>query len=205
MRDHQRLAVMAVGLAMLVGAPGCTSSKANDKPAGTPAVKSVPGAGRQTPPPWDAPADAVRFTQDAGLEPLKSEGQLVHFHAHLDVLVDGQPVMVTRFIGIDQRAQRISPLHTHTPDGILHIEAPRRETFTLGQLFTEWDVRLTERCLGSLCAGNGKVLRVYVNGALRAGDPASVVLASHQEIALVYGDAGTTPKVPSSYDFASGL
>ncbi len=196
---------MAAGMAILVGAPGCSSSKANDKPAATPTGQSVTVAGRQTPPPWDAPANAVRFIQAAGLPPLASEGELVHFHAHLDVLVDGQPVTVPRFIGIDEQAQRISPLHTHTPDGILHIEAPSQDALTLGQLFTEWDVRLTGSCLGSLCAGNGKTLRLYVNGAPHPGNPAALVLAAHQEIALVYGDTGTTPKVPSSYHFPFGL
>lgn len=199
-------AAVALGAAIAMGVSGCSSSgRAQGKVAATPTLQVLAGTGRQTPPPWDAPANAVRFIQAAGLPPLESEGHLLHYHAHLDVLVDGRPVTVPRFIGIDEQARRISPLHSHTPDGILHIEAPSQETFTLGQFFTEWDVRLTSECLGSLCAGNGKSLRLYVNGKLRPGDPRPLVLVAHQEITLVYGDAGATPKVPSSYDFPSGL
>lgn len=147
----------------------------------------------------------MRFIQAAGLPPLESEGAVVHYHAHLDVILDGKAVPVPASLGIDEQARRISPLHTHTADGILHVEAPAQDTFTLGQLFIEWDVRLTASCLGSECAGNGKSLRLYVNGKLRPGNPATLPLAAHQEIALVYGDAAEQQQVPSTYDFPSGL
>lgn len=206
-------AAVALALAAVLGLAGCSSdskagSDAGGSAGGNPSTSaSTPAAatGRQTPPPWDPPADAVRYIRAAGLPPLEAEGAKVHYHAHLDVLVDGEAVTVPAFIGIDEQARRISPLHTHTPDGIVHVEAPRKDTFTLGQLFTEWNVRLTETCLGSLCAGSGKSLRLYVDGKARPGDPATLVLAAHQQIALVYGDATAQQQVPSSYDFPNGL
>lgn len=194
----------AGGAAALLLLSGCGGVGGRSSSAGTATALAVAG-GRQTPPPWHAPADAVRLIQDAGLPPLEEEGAAVHYHAHLDVIVDGKAVTVPALIGIDESARRISPLHTHTPDGILHVEAPAKDTFTLGQLFIEWNVRLTDGCLGSLCAADGKSVRLYVDGKLRPGDPTTLVLARHQQIALVYGDATGEPQVPSSYDFPRGL
>lgn len=203
MRSGRVVALVLAGVLALAGCGG--GARGKSATTGTTKGTEAPTGGRQTPPPWDAPADAVRFIQDAGLPPLEAETTVVHYHAHLDVIVDGKAVTVPALIGIDEQARRISPLHTHTPDGILHIEAPGQDTFTLGQLFTEWNVRLTPECLGSFCAGNGKGLRLYVDGKLRAGDPTSLVLSAHQELALVYVEAAAQPQVPSSYDFPQGL
>lgn len=50
----------------------------------------------------------------------------------------------------------------------MHIEAPQAARFTLGQLFTEWNVQLTRSCLGSLgslCADTGHRLQFFINSA----------------------------------------
>ena len=60
-------------------------------------------------------------------------------------------------------------------------------------------------CRRRRTGSRGRALRLYVNGRQGSGDAATLVLAAHQEMALVYGDAGATPQVPSSYDFPSGL
>ena len=59
-----------------------------------------------------------------------------HVHAHLALFVEGQPVEVPGGIGI--RADCFSWLHTHAPDGILHVEAPAPHTYTLGDFFRVW-------------------------------------------------------------------
>lgn len=143
--------------------------------------------------------------QAAGLPALTQEALEVHYHAHLDILVNGQSVTVPGSIGIDDQAQRISPVHTHDPSGIIHIEAPAPHPFTLGQFFIEWNVRLSAKCLGSLCSGNGKSLRLYVGGKPGPTDPATLILAAHQEIVLVYGDADAALTIPSTYNFPPGL
>src|SRR5207245_1137397 len=137
----------------------------------------------------------------AQLPMLGAEGQVMHIHAHLDVVVDGKPVTVPALIGIDEQAQRISPLHTHDPSGIIHIESPVKATFTLGQFMTEWDVALGEHQIGGLKAGGGKDLRAYVNGKQVKGDPAAIKLDAHDEIALVYGPAGAQVKIPNAYSW----
>jgi hypothetical protein len=66
-------------------------------------------------------------------------------------------------------------------------------------------VRLTGQCVGGLCAGNGKELAFFIDGQRFTGDPASIVLKKHEEIAIEYGDAGKLPPPPASYSFANGL
>ena len=87
----------------------------------------------------------------------------------------------------------------------MHIEAARAgQPFTLGQLFTEWNVRLTSTQMGALKATGNNTLTTYVNGQKVPGNPASLRLASHQQITLVYGPAGQQIEVPDSYDFGPG-
>ncbi|MCZ4102792.1 MULTISPECIES: hypothetical protein [Streptomyces] len=155
-------------------------------------------------PPWAAPADASAGAKAAGMKVSAMEGTVNHFHAHLDVIVDGKPVPVPANLGIDQAAQAMSELHTHDASGVLHIEAPAHRRYILGQLFNEWAVHLDAQQVGGLKAGAGKELTAYVDGKKVAGDPASIELTAHREITLVYGAANASVKVPSSYDFPNG-
>ena len=150
------------------------------------------------PAPWPAPAKGVQRMAAAGLPRLKAEALAFHVHAHLDVFVDGSRAPVAAGIGIDLVARRISTLHTHDRTGWIHMEAPRSETFSLGQLFTEWGVRLTATCVGGYCAPQTPV-RFYVDGHERSGDPTAIEIKAHEEIAVVIGTP--PPEVPSSYDF----
>ena len=158
-------------------------------------------------PPWPIPAQAAAYIGAAGLHAQGSETLQVHYHAHIDIIDNGVAVIVPAYIGylIDNgKATGITSLHTHDSSGIVHIESPTDTTFTLGQVFTEWGVRLTNGQVGGLATAHGNVLRVYVNGRAFTGDPATVVLRPHQEIAFWYGSASAAPRVPSSYAFPLG-
>jgi hypothetical protein len=162
----------------------------------------------------------MSLARQAGLTPGTHEFFTYHVHAHLDILVNGRPVRVPGGIGIDiadpgvhrgqadkapsygyiKRCPRpcISPLHTHDVTGVIHIEAPARTQFTLGQFFQEWGVRLDGSCAGGYCQPGVRVV-VFVNGKRHRGNPANIALTSHEEIALVIG---TPPRsVPSTYAF----
>jgi len=161
-----------------------------------------------TPPPWPLPADAKPYIAAAGLSVLSAEQLQVHYHAHLDIIANGKKVTVPAGIGfvVEQgKATGITVLHTHDPSGILHIESATNDTFTLGQAFTEWGVALSADEVGGLTVNDTHVLRAYVNGRRLQGDPATIQLKPHLEIALWYGPSGTKPKVPKSYSFPEGL
>ena len=136
---------------------------------------------------------------------LGREGNVEHIHAHLDVLVDGQAVPVPADIGIDMHRRTISPLHTHDASGVLHIESPVKRQFSLGELFSEWQVSLSEDNIGALRTGGGKVVRVFVNGRQRNGNPGAIMLGVHDEIAVLYDRPQPSETVPRSYDFSDGL
>jgi len=98
--------------------------------------------------------------------------------------------------------QFLTELHTHDASGIMHVESPVAKNFDLGQFFGVWGVRLTNDCVGGYCQ-ELTPWTVYVNGQPYRGDPASLVLKEHQEIAFVIG---TPPKnVPATYKFPAGL
>ena len=175
-----------------------TSDAALTNPPATVAV------GGDAAPPWPAPKDAAAAVRAAGLPMLGSEGAVEHIHAHLDVQVDGQAVAVPADIGIDRASGTISPLHTHDATGVIHIESPVKRQFSLGELFSEWEVSLSTDNIGALRATDGKNLRVFVNGTEKTGNPAAITFGPHDEIAVVYGTPRPGETIPSKYDFPSG-
>jgi hypothetical protein len=183
-------------------APGATTSASTS-------TSTSPGAsapGRTSNPPWNAPSDAAGAVAAAGLPMLGQEGTAQHIHAHLDVIVNGAPAPVPAEVGIDQAKQQISPLHTHDTSGVIHIESPDASAkYTLGQFFTEWQVSLAADHIGGLTADATHKLVAYVNGKPYTGDPASIVLNAHDEIAIVYGTQAQQTNVPSSYQWTNGL
>lgn len=209
-RERLRLVLIAGGtvvvIAAVIVAVVVTAGKPGRKaqPTAIPTAPVTTAVGRTSNPPWPAPADPAAAVKAAGLPMLNGEGNVEHIHAHLDVIVDGQPVTVPADLGVDDRAQTISPLHSHDTTGVLHIESPVRADFSLGQFFTEWQVALTADRLGGLTPGGGRTLRAYVNGQPYQGDPAAIILHAHDEIAIVYGTAEQQANPPASYHFESG-
>lgn len=152
------------------------------------------------PPPWPAPADPIAGIQAAGLT-VGPMGMAEHYHAHLDVFVDGKPVTVAENIGVLSKDE-MTPLHTHDTRGVIHVETHRKgDTFTLGQLFQQWGVTLSPHQIGTLKAEDGKALTAYVNGKPISGDPAGIVIKAHEEIALVYGPPDPSFTPPAGYTF----
>jgi hypothetical protein len=179
---------------------------AGSPPTGTGSTPAASAIGRTTNPPWDAPADASAAVAAAGVAMLGAEGNAVHIHTHLDVIINGSPVQVPADIGVDEAHGKISPLHSHDTTGVIHVESPTKPaTFTLGQFFAEWQVSLGADHVGGLVADTTHHLKAYVNGQPYAGNPADIVLAAHDEIALVYGTDAQQTNVPSSYAWTNGL
>ena len=187
---------------------GCASPSATASPGPVAATEQ-----------WPAPPNPMELTVDAGLVPEREEYLQYHVHAHLDVFIDGRPVIVPAGIGIniadpdvtkfddpgdvsyglEKCAQPcISPLHTHHASGIIHIESATTTPNKLGQFFIEWAVELTSTCVGEFCEPE-KPIVFYVNGQEFTGDPTTIDLADQTQIAIVIG---TPPaSIPSTADF----
>jgi hypothetical protein len=210
-RRHKLLVRGGVGLVVLAiaGTVIGIGMAGNNKTSNAAALKNVPADGGTALPPWTAPADTATRVAAAGLTLLPNEVLDRHDHAHLDVYVDGKSTPVPAYLGIAGGAQStgFSSLHTHDASGVIHIESPKGQRFTLGQVFNEWNVLLSPTQLGGLKAGAGKTLTIYLNGKPYTTDPTKLELKEHQEIAIVYGTAAENAKVtvPKSYKWTNGL
>jgi hypothetical protein len=198
-------------------AASCGGTVGSIEPS-SPSGASASPAGRPTLL-WPAPTDPLERTVEAGLEPATKEFLANHVHAHLDVFIDGQPVLVPAAIGINIEDPEvkyfedvksyggiemcdqpcISPLHTHDETGIIHTESLDPEPHTLGQFFTEWGVELSETCVGEHCAP--KPIAVYIGGELHEGDPRTIELTDRKVIVIVIGTP--PPVIPSTADFSN--
>jgi hypothetical protein len=195
---------IVIGLAAIAAAVAAVVVLANN---GGSSSADVPDnsklAGLQTgPAPWNPGLDTLPDRLDAaGVNALNAEGEVIHIHQHLDIFVNGKPKPVPANIGIYD-GQFLTELHTHDASGIMHVESPTKKSFTLGQFFGVWGVRLNGECVGGYCQ-NTTPWVVYVNGKQSVGNPAAIVLKPHQEIAFVIG---TPPNhIPTKYQFPAGL
>jgi hypothetical protein len=98
----------------------------------------------------------------------------------LEVAIDGRPVEVPAYVGVDRVRSVQAVVHTHDDSGTLWLEGKGVESVTLGQLFTLWGVRLDSDCLGVACGG----VTVETNPTARVADPRAVRLASVNQITV---------------------
>jgi hypothetical protein len=172
------------------------------------AIHGKPGPARleaRGAPPWPAPVSGQvpAGVHAAGLALLGTQGDVVRFAVHLDVIVNGRRVTVPAGIGVGARSRLIAALYTSDTSGIVHVDSDSDgSVFTLGQFFDEWQVTLTPEHLGGLRTSRYDPVAVYLNGSRVAGQLASVMLTPHQEIAVTYGPG--TVAIPSSYAFPAG-
>lgn len=142
--------------------------------------------------------------------PCDTSGMTVsfHIHAHLTIYVNGKKEPVPAGIGIPSDNTCIYWLHTHTSDGIIHIEAPQQQSNeALDDFLAIWTEGFPK--LGyppQLLLTTG--WKVYTNGVLFTGALNSPVhteipLASHDAITLEYGI--NNPPPDRSYIFPANL
>ena len=218
MRGLQILVRIGAGMSIVAVLGAAAVGAATAATAIDPAPKPARGAA-----PWPAPADPLRLTTAAGLQAERKETLTHHVHAHLDVFVNGKPVVVPAGIGINIKDPGvkifrdtpdgskayggielctkpcISPLHTHDNTGILHTESASAVPHRLGQFSTEWGVRLGRTCVGGYCRPSN--IEFFVNGKRYRGDPREILITDHKEIAIVIG---TPPKkIPKTADFSN--
>jgi hypothetical protein len=135
-----------------------------------------------------------------------------HIHAHLTVFVGTKAYQVPYGIGIGPPLQGVNTaagpfvssgscfmwLHTHASDGIIHMEAPRQMSFTLGQFFAVWGIPLSSSQVGP---AKGKVTAFY-DGKAWAKGPGSIPLTSEAQVQL---DVGSPVVAPEHIVFPKGL
>jgi hypothetical protein len=150
-----------------------------------------------------APAGTTRTgkTVDGiSCRPLAKETDKYHIHIHVAVYVNGHQVRLPAGIGITKPllVQHYASglfddvglydclywLHTHVADGIVHVEAPTKQSFTLGQFFDVWGQPLGPSQVGP---AKGAVV-VFENGKRLSGNPRSTPLLPHADIQIDVGN-----------------
>lgn len=151
-------------------------------------------APQTTPPPWSPTyTDLAERIEALGFPAVGDESY--HAHALLSVFVDGEQAPVPANIGIDEATRTVSPLHTHEPNGVVHMEADDPYPFTLGQVFAVWGVAFADGQLGGLRDAGSRSLQVYVNGE-RVTQPAAYELKDQDNVVVAYGEPGSFPTEP---------
>jgi hypothetical protein len=194
----QRVAVVLMSVLALSLGAGCSD---DDK------ASSSGGSSDLAEPKWPRPANSMELARAANLTPEPLESFAFHVHAHMQIFIDGQEYEIPGGIGIDVDnpgvhefpndgwggidepcdSPCISPLHTHERDGVLHTESPTQDANTLGQFFTEWDVKLDNNCVGEYCRP-GKPIEFQVDGEVFDGDPTTIELTDGRHIVIIIGD-----------------
>ncbi len=108
----------------------------------------------------------------------------LHIHPHLTLTFNGENLAIPAGIGISEKGMRV--IHTHEPDGNLHIESPHPHQFYLGDFFTIWSKRLTNECAFEFCTNEENILKFYVNGEESTLGP-DIPLYDLDKVEIVYG------------------
>ena len=128
-----------------------------------------------------------------GIRCEASEGVAMHIHPHLTIVDHGKPIRIPEDVGRPLGARCLYWLHTHSPDGIVHIESPKVQTFTLGQFMDVWGEALTKADAAGAKPRKGETVRVYVQGRPYAGDPRNIEFTQHLDIVVIVGPPYRVP------------
>jgi hypothetical protein len=109
-------------------------------------------------------------------------------------------------VGIDQTTQCLYWMHTHTADGVIHIEAPKSSAarkFTLGNVFDIWGKPLSSKQIGATVLTGDQKLLIFVDGKPYTGNPRNIVLGKYTQVVLEVTPPAVTP--PPTFVFPAGL
>lgn len=86
-----------------------------------------------------------------------------HSHVKLDINIDNKPYPIPENIGIIPY-ECLYWLHTHDNSGVIHIEAPIENTFTLGQFLNIWKVFDNSTTVEDMANNSLNITSVPTNG-----------------------------------------
>jgi hypothetical protein len=215
--------VLVAGVAVVgVMLAGCGATSKPPRPSSAPGhLLPAPSPGELGPelvpipnaPPLGLPASTAHVaTGEDGIKCEQNERLAFHIHVHLTAFVNGKPRRIPAGIGVWPALQAqsgrvgqfaitqgecLSWVATHFPDGIIHVEAPFKRAFTLGEFFDVWGQPLGPDVAGS---AHGHVT-AFVNGRVWTASPRSIPLIAHAQIQL---DVGRPLVAPEKISFPGG-
>ncbi len=132
-----------------------------------------------------------------------------HIAAHLAIYINGTLVDIPDGIGAASDNSCLYWLHTavnygptgstfkniqrNLQKGVIYIEAPAEQAFTLGNFLDIWSHRFSTMGYTSVLDQMSPAWQVYVNGKPYTGDFHTIPLTSHALITLAYNTTGVQP------------
>ena len=137
-------------------------------------------------------------TVDGVVKSNSMETTVYHIHAHLQIYVNGTQKLIPYGVGIMppyslsgsgssafvSGGSKFYFLHTHDETGVIHVESPSKQQYTLGNFFDLWKQPLSTTQVGP----NKGTVTVFVDGKKYTGDPTKIELTSYEKIQI---DVGT--------------
>ena len=142
-----------------------------------------------------AQAGAPQGEPAGGISCDAMEGMRIHIHQHLVIFDHGKEIVIPPNVGQPAARRCLYWVHTHTPDGIVHIESPTERTFTLGDFFMIWGQPLSKTQASIAKADKGTSLKIWVNGKPYTGDPRKIPMTAHADIVIEAGPPFPKPPV----------
>ncbi len=134
------------------------------------------------------PQDIKIFSNNQTIKCEEVEKFDYHIHSLLTIIVNKTNQTIPEGIGI-LPSQCIFWLHTHDDSGLIHIESPTKENFTLGQFFDVWKYSAKENYVQSpqdVIILNEPVKIYKNNNELKNSTINKVILQDKDDIVLLY-------------------
>lgn len=144
----------------------------------------------------------------SGISCDSAEQNGYHIHVHFTIYINGKQLTIPTGIGIPSDGTCFYWMHTHTDDGIIHIEAPQKlHNLALDDFMTLWQQGFaTLNFPPQMTLSSG--WKIFVNGKPFNGVVTSplfteVTFQPHDAVTLEYGSPNPPPD--TFYAFPVGL
>lgn len=126
----------------------------------------------------------------------RGEQLAYHIHVHLTMYINGKTYPIPKGIGIAADGSCIYWMHTHTNDGIIHIEAPENRNLSLDDFLNIWYRDFPKLTPPPQLSQPG--WKIYINGKLRTDLTAAPLhielpLTSHNIVTMEFGTPNPPP------------
>lgn len=163
-------------------------------------------------------------TAVAGIPCDAGEHGQVHYHTALQIIYHGVPTNLRDNTGIMTTSSGGSSclywLHVHPGDkNIIHVEAPAKQNYTIGQFFDVWNswskangygaVKLDATHVAQFTLTSDDTMKVFVDlgdgkgPQPYTGDPRAIQLKSHEVVTIEITPPDVNP--PPAFTFPAGL
>lgn len=144
----------------------------------------------------------------SGISCDSTEQNGYHIHVHFTIYINSKQLTIPAGIGIPADGSCFYWMHTHTDDGIIHIEAPQKlHNLALDDFMTLWQQGFANLNFPSQMTQSSG-WQIFVNGKPFNGVVTSplyteVTFQPHDAVTLEYGSPNPPPD--TVYSFPAGL